>query len=283
MNQPCSHPDFVKPFEIDVIDELQDNSKGFSVGKMIDGVFNMCFKLRTSDDPKENSIEPNVRPINETNEEEIVEITPISIPISTTAQTITISHNTSRGNRDLQIFNNQNNNNNNNNNRKSLQTNSYANNYNMNNFQNANNSNNTLRPQCIADTQRLQNKRTHSMQNSLQSLNAMTNSVTNTMQQMPNNFSQTGIAPIPVVTTSVPNMSYGCPQVYRGPPLNPISSTTILIPPPNMQNYTNNRMQTPVQYSNPPNVTIRNPNTYTIAPNRVQQIPVPIQPQTQFK
>ncbi len=280
MNQPCSHPDFVKPFEIDVIDELQDNSKGFSVGKMIDGVFNMCFKLITSDDPKENAIEPNVPPINETNEEDIVEITPISTPISTTAQTINISQNTSRGNRDLQIFNNQNNNNNN---RKSLQTNNYLNNYNLNNFQNANNSNNTLRPQCIADSQRLHNKRTHSMQNSLQSLNAMTNSVTNTMQQIPNNFSQTGIAPIPVVTTSVPNISYGCPQVYRGQPLNPIPSTTILIPPPNMQNYTNNRMQTPVQYSNPPNVTIRNPNTYSIAPNRVQQIPVPIQPQTQFK
>ncbi|CAG2182245.1 unnamed protein product, partial [Oppiella nova] len=51
LNKPCSHPDFIKPFKIEVKDQLSDgNGDGLDINKMIDGVLNMCFSVVTSDD-----------------------------------------------------------------------------------------------------------------------------------------------------------------------------------------------------------------------------------------
>jgi len=247
LNKPCSHPDFVKPFKIDVIDALEDVSKTFSVGKMIDGVFNMCFKIKTSDDPIEKSIEVSA-PQNETNDEEIVEITPNPVPVQTSKLTL----NCSRGNfeRQSQIFNS----------RKAKQTNHYALTY----------PNNDMR---IQDTQRLHNSSSQSMH--LQSLSTLTNSVTHSMQQMPNHFTQTGIATNPhnpVVTSTVSQMSYASPQVYRGPNSNQINKNSLLnsTSVQKQQNYV--RQLSSVQYPNPPNVTVQSSMPFTTGPIRVQSI-----------
>ncbi|CAG2114194.1 unnamed protein product, partial [Medioppia subpectinata] len=246
LTKPCSNPDYITPFTIEVKDQLTDGSgDGLNINKMIDGVFNMCFSIVSSDDKQTKTANSNTKNSNNnTNEsndldDDIAEIFELPNSRPSAGQTSTALHAANIGNTQTIA-------------QTTAQT-AAQHSYHYNNYNN-NNQNKHLRNMLDSNPQN--SRQTHALQTNianasmhLQNINSMTNSITQ------NNTPVQAMA------------SYGSPGVYRGPVASADSCQQIHRNgnPPNYMSI--------ATMANPPNVTVNTNNTFTGANSTAQPQP----------
>lgn len=121
LNKPCTQPNFVEPFKIKVIDDLSANTlnkNNFSVSMMVENLFKTCFRIETSEDPKEEAKNEPKRPqnlaptsfasapatnCNENDEIEIIASNVLPHNSSISVQTPVSANNNLRGNRQYDL------------------------------------------------------------------------------------------------------------------------------------------------------------------------------------